>query len=105
MSTKTSLIAVLQTSTNVEKDGVIIQFSSGSTLQTVRSTISKKLGVFVPLEEIVLYNAEKVILEDMDEIRKQQTIYVSVVGGIKTQFPGPKKYPLIGSLYELLPDL
>ncbi|KAI8078481.1 cytochrome P450 [Thamnidium elegans] len=105
MSTKTSLIAVLQTSTNVEKDGVIIQLSGGSTLQTVRTTISKKLGVFVPLDEIMLYNAEKVILEDMEEIRKQQTIYVSVVGGIKTQFPGPRKYPLIGSLYELLPDL
>jgi cytochrome P450/NADPH-cytochrome P450 reductase len=105
MSTKTSLIAVLQSSANVEEDGVIIQLSSGSTLQTVRTNIAKKLGVFVPLEEIVFYSSEKTLLQDMDEIRKQQIIYVSVVGGIKPVIPGPTKYPLVGSLYELLPDM
>lgn len=105
MSEKTSLIAVLQTSTNIEEDGVIIQFSTGTSLQTLRSIIAKKLGVFVSLSEILLYNSENTILQDMEEIRKQKTIFVSVVGGIKTVVPGPRKYPIIGSLYELLPDL
>lgn len=105
MSTKTSLIAVLQISTNVEEDGVIIQLSSSSTLQTVRTNVAKKLGIFTPLEEILFYSSEKILLPDIDEIRKQQIVYVSVVGGIKTSIPGPTKYPLVGSIYELLPDL
>lgn len=105
MPEKTNLVVVLQISKNVEKDGVIVQFSEGSTLQTLRSIISKKLGIFVPLDEIILYDSNRTILEDMEEIHKQQTIYVSVAGGIKTHFPGPRKYPLVGSLYDLLPDL
>lgn len=105
MSEKTSLIAVLQSSTNIEEDGVIIQFSTGTSLQTLRSIIAKKLGIFVPLSEILLYSSENTILQDMGEIRKQKTIFISVVGGIKTVVPGPRKYPIIGSLYELLPDL
>ncbi|KAG2211207.1 hypothetical protein INT47_006326 [Mucor saturninus] len=105
MATRTTLIAVLQNSANYEEDGVTIHFSTGTSIQTFRSMISKNLGVFVPLDDILMYSAENVLLKDMEEIQKQQVIYISVIGGIKTTIPGPRKLPLIGSLYELLPDI
>lgn len=102
---KTTLTAVLQSSANIELDGRTIHFSTGTSIQTFRSMISKKLGVFVPLDEILIYSFENILLKDMEEIQKQEIIYISVLGGIKTTIPGPKKFPLIGSLYELLPDM
>ncbi|ORE13712.1 cytochrome P450 [Rhizopus microsporus] len=70
-----------------------------------RSFIAKRLGLFVPLNEILIYDLKQKELTDMESIRQQEIIYISVLGGIKDKIPGPRKLPFIGNIYDLLPNL
>lgn len=106
--TTTSLIVVLQSSnTDVEKDGQIINFGSGANIDTVRNLAMEKLGVAknIPLGDIILRDASGKMLDGIDQVRQQQVIYLDLKEHVKEVIPGPFKYPFVGSIRELLPNM
>ncbi|KAG2226154.1 hypothetical protein INT45_003299 [Circinella minor] len=107
-NTTTSLIVVLEGSTdNIETNGKIIVFGSGANLNTVRGLAAEKLGIAgtIPLEDIILRTPSGRILEGIDDVRNQQVVHVGLQEHIKDIIPGPRKYPFVGSVREILPDM
>ncbi|KAL4207501.1 hypothetical protein AB4K20DRAFT_1870188 [Rhizopus microsporus] len=88
-----------------DKNGEIIEYTEDTSMPIFRSFIAKRLGLFVPLNEILIYDLKQKELTDMESIRQQEIIYISVLGGIKDKIPGPRKLPFIGNIYDLLPNL
>ncbi|KAI7883714.1 cytochrome P450 [Lichtheimia hyalospora FSU 10163] len=106
--TTTSLIVVLQSSnTDVEKNGQIINFGSGASIDTVRNLAMDKLGIAknIPLGDIILRDASGKMLDGIDQVRQQQVIYLDLKEHVKEVIPGPFKYPFVGSIRELLPNM
>ncbi|KAK4512250.1 uncharacterized protein ATC70_002946 [Mucor velutinosus] len=99
-----SLIVALKGSTNVELDGHIIRIGNGANTNTVRGLAAEKLGLAVPLDEINLETSSGVILTEIEKVKLQQVVYVSYKEQIK-QVPGPRRLPMVGNLYDMLPDL
>ncbi|KAI9255696.1 cytochrome P450 [Phascolomyces articulosus] len=107
-NTTTSLIVVLEGSTdNIEKNGKIIVFGSGANLNTVRGLAAEKLAIAgtIPLDDIILRTSSGKLLEGIDDVRNQQVVHVSLREHIIDIIPGPRKYPFVGSIRELLPDM
>jgi cytochrome P450/NADPH-cytochrome P450 reductase len=100
-----SLIIVIKGSTNVELDGHIIRIGNGANTNTVRALAAEKLGLAVPLDEINLETSSGVILTEIEKVKLQQVVYISYKEQIKDIIPGPRRLPMVGNLYEMLPDL
>lgn len=99
-----SLIVALKGCTNVELEGHIIRIGNGANTNTVRGLAAEKLGLAVPLDEINLETSSGVILTEIEKVKLQQVVYISYKEQIK-QVPGPRRLPMVGNLYDMLPDL
>ncbi|KAI8635908.1 cytochrome P450 [Parasitella parasitica] len=100
-----SLIIVIKGSANVELDGHIIRIGNGANTDTVRGLAAEKLGLAVPLDEIVLETSSGVVLTEIDKVRIQQVVYIGCKEKIQDVIPGPRRLPMVGNLYDMLPDL
>lgn len=101
----TSLIVTLKGTKDIEKDGVIVRFGSGANLDTVRGLAGEKLAIGGASQDLILLDGSDRILDGIDDLRKQQVVYVDLPDRIKQMIPGPKKLPFVGNLYDLLPDV
>lgn len=102
----TSLIVVLEGTKDIEKNGKIIRFATvGANLNTIRGLVAEKLNIIAPLEDIMLLNQNGHLLDDIDQVKNQQVLYISLKEKIKAAIPGPASLPFVGSLYELLPNM
>lgn len=99
-----SLIVALKGCTNIELEGHIIRIGNGANTNTVRGLAAEKLGLAVPLDEINLETSSGVILTEIEKVKLQQVVYISYKEQIK-QVPGPRRLPMVGNLYDMLPDL
>jgi cytochrome P450/NADPH-cytochrome P450 reductase len=105
MSGTTSLIIAVKGSENIEVDGHIIRIGNGANTNTVRNLASEKLGLAIPLDEIILETSTGEVLTEIDRVRSQQIIYINFKEQIKDVIPGPRRLPMVGNLYDMLPDL
>ncbi|KAJ8661380.1 hypothetical protein O0I10_002646 [Lichtheimia ornata] len=105
--TMTSLIVVLQRdSGDIENQGKIINFGSGASVDTVRNLAMEKLGIStIPAKDVLLLDGSGKSIDTMDQIRQQQVVRVDMKEHIKDVIPGPTKYPFVGSIRELLPNI
>jgi cytochrome P450/NADPH-cytochrome P450 reductase len=105
MSDTVSLIIALKGCDNIETDGCIIRLGNGASTNTVRNLASQKLGLLVPLEDLILETSDGKILNDIDRVISQRIIYISLKERIKDVIPGPRRLPMVGNLYDMMPDL
>ncbi|CAO3592069.1 unnamed protein product [Absidia cylindrospora] len=96
----TSLIVTLKGTKDIEKDGQIIRFGSGANLDTVRGLAAEKLAIGGNSQELVLLDGSGRHLDGIDDLRKQQVVYVDLPNHIQDIIPGPKKLPFVGNLYD-----
>lgn len=103
----TSVIVVLERdSTDIENKGKIINFGDGASVDTVRNLAMDKLGIStIPANDVVLLDGSGKPIDTMDQMRQQQVVRVDVKEHIKDVIPGPTKYPFVGSIRELLPNM
>lgn len=103
----TSLIVVLQRdSGDIENQGKIINFGSGASVDTVRNLAMEKLGIStIPAKDVLLLDGSGKSIDTMDQVRQQQVVRVDMKEHIKDVIPGPTKYPFVGSIRELLPNM
>lgn len=105
MSARTlPLIIVLKGTQNLEQDGQIIQIGNGANTNTVRGLAAEKLGLAIPLEDIILETSEGVELTEIDKVKEEKVVYIRPRDKIK-DVPGPRRLPMVGNVYEMLPDL
>jgi cytochrome P450/NADPH-cytochrome P450 reductase len=100
-----SLIVALKGCESIEADGHIISIGNGANTNTVRSLAAEKLGLAVGLDNIILETASGIILTEIEKVRLQQVVYISLVEKIKDTIPGPRRLPMVGNLYDMMPDL
>ncbi|KAI7880495.1 cytochrome P450 [Mucor mucedo] len=105
MSETICLIVALKGCENTETDGHIIRIGNGANTNTVRSLAVEKLGICVPLADIILETSTGEALTEIDRVRAQQVVYINFPEQIKDNIPGPRGLPMVGNLYEMLPDL
>lgn len=105
MAESISLIVVCKGSENVEADGHIISIGNGANTTTVRSLASEKLGLAIPLDDIILETASGDVLTEIEKVRLQQVVYINFIEKIKDTIPGPRRLPMVGNLYDMMPDL
>lgn len=96
MSDTTPLIVVLRDSQSVE-DGQIIQLGKGATIDNIRSLASEKLGLAIPVENIILEASDGQVLTEIEEVRSHPVIYINFKEQIK-KIPSPPKLPMVGNL-------
>ncbi|KAG0168861.1 hypothetical protein DFQ28_004492 [Apophysomyces sp. BC1034] len=101
----TSLIIALKGKSNLEKNGHIIRIENSANLNTFRSLAAEKLGITCSLADMTLENTSGEALTNIDEVRKQQVVFIALKDRIKDVIPGPTKLPYVGNLYDLLPDI
>ena len=101
----TSLIIVLKSTTDLERDGRFIRFSNNFDLNTVRDLIAEKLCILGSTADIQLWNSDGKLIETLDEIKSQEVVYVDHKQKIKDIIPSPPRLPFVGNLYEMLPNL
>lgn len=107
-NTSTSLIVILKRdSKDIEKNGKIINFGSGTSLNTVCELAMEKLGIArnIPSSDIMLLDKSDQPISTIDHLRQQQVVYVDMKNQIKDVVPGPFKYPFVGSVGSLLPHM
>ncbi|KAI8097025.1 cytochrome P450 [Halteromyces radiatus] len=104
MSDTTSLIVALKGSKDLEKTGKIIRFGNGANLDTVRGLAAEKLAIGGNSQDLVLLDGSDRLLDGIDDLRKQQVVYVDLPESVKEIIPGPTKLPFVGNLYEFVPD-
>lgn len=104
MSTTTLIVAIKGTD-NVERDGAIVRLESGASMDTLRSRIAEKLAITNGVEDLILEDANGGSLTTIDQICKQQTIYVNLADQIKLPAVPTGTLPYFGNLYQLLPDM
>lgn len=105
MSEAICLIVALKGCENTENDGHIIRIGNGASTDTVRSLAVEKLGICAPLAEITLETSKGEVLTEIDQIRNQQVVYINYPEQIKDIIPGPRGLPMVGNLYDIMPDL
>ncbi|CAO3649127.1 unnamed protein product [Mucor hiemalis] len=105
MSETISLIVAAKGSANIETDGHIIRIGNGANTNTVRSLAAEKLGLAIPLDDIILETSSGEVLTEIDRVKSQQVVYINFQEQIKDVIPGPPRLPMVGNLYEMLPDL
>jgi cytochrome P450/NADPH-cytochrome P450 reductase len=103
-SLTTSVIVALKGVKNLETDGYIIQIGNGASVNTVRGLAAEKLDLALPLADIILETSTEEILTEIDAVRAQKVIYITFEERIK-DVPGPTRYPLVGNLYDMMPDM
>ncbi|OBZ91248.1 hypothetical protein A0J61_00693 [Choanephora cucurbitarum] len=101
----TSLIIVLKSTTDLERDGRFIRFSNNFNLNTIRDLIAEKLSIIGSTADIQLWNSDGKLIETLDEIKSQEVVYVDHKQKIKDIIPSPPRLPFVGNLYEMLPNL
>lgn len=104
MSETISLIVALKGCNNIEAEGKIIRIGNGANTNTVRSLAAEKLGLAIPLNDIILETSTGVELTEIEMVRLQQVVYIHFHQQIK-EVPGPARLPMVGNLYEMMPDL
>ncbi|GAA5815138.1 hypothetical protein MFLAVUS_008644 [Mucor flavus] len=104
MSETISLIVALKGCNNIEAEGKIIRIGNGANTNTVRSLAAEKLGLAIPLNDIILETSTGVELTEIEMVRLQQVVYIHFHQQIK-EIPGPTRLPMVGNLYEMMPDL
>jgi cytochrome P450/NADPH-cytochrome P450 reductase len=100
-----SLIVVLKGSNCIEEDGRIIRFGSNANTNAIRTMAAEKLDLLVPEDDIVLETATGVLLTEVEMVRLQQVVYVRLNQEIIEVIPGPRGLPVVGNLYEMMPDM
>jgi cytochrome P450/NADPH-cytochrome P450 reductase len=100
-----SLIVALKGNDNIEADGHIITIGNGANTNTVRSLAAEKLGLAIALDDIILETTSGIALTEIEKVRLQQVVYISSVEKIKDVIPGPRRLPMVGNLYDMMPDL
>ncbi|KAI8981092.1 cytochrome P450 [Pilobolus umbonatus] len=100
-----TLIVAFKECKDIEKDGHIIHFHTNSTIDTLRSLAAEKLSVQCNLNDVQLLDEEDHVIDTMDNISQQHVVFVDTKDPIIEVIPGPRKLPIVGSLYEMLPDL
>lgn len=100
-----SLIVALKGSSNIENDGRIIRFGNTADLNIIHKLIAEKLSILGRIDDIVLFDDKDEELVEVDQIKKQQVVYVDLKQHITSAIPGPTGLPFVGALYELLPDM
>ncbi|KAI8368250.1 cytochrome P450 [Radiomyces spectabilis] len=104
MAQSIPLIVALKNASNVAEEGHIIQVGNGASIDTVKSLAAEKLATSAPLADITLEDACGNRLTEIDAVRSQQVVYLSLKEQIKDVIPGPRKLPYVGNLYDLAPD-
>lgn len=105
MSETISLIVAAKGCKNIETDGHIIRIGNGANTNTVRSLAAEKLGLAIPLNDIILETASGEELTEIEKVKSQQVVYINFQEQIKDVIPGPPRLPMVGNLYDMLPDL
>lgn len=98
------LIIALKDTQNIEKDGQIIQIGNGANTNTVRGLAAEKLGLAIPLEDIILETVDGKELTEIEKVKEQNVVYIKPRDKIKN-VPGPRRLPMVGNVYDMLPDL
>lgn len=105
MSETISLIVAIKGCENIESDGHIIRIGNGANTDTVRSLAAEKLGLGIPLVDIILETSAGEVLTEIDRVKSQQVIIINFKEQIKDIIPGPRRLPMVGNLYDMIPDL
>lgn len=105
MSETICLIVALKGCKDTEADGQIIRIGNGANTDTVRSLAAEKLGLNVPLVDIVLETLTGQVLTEIDRVKAQQVVFLNYPEQIKDIIPGSRGLPMVGNLYDMLPDL
>ena len=105
MADSTSLIIAIKGCKDIETDGHIIRIGNGANTNTVRSLASEKLGLAIPMEDILLETSTGEVLTEIDQVKLQQVVYINFAEQVKDVIPGPRRLPMVGNLYEMMPDL
>lgn len=105
MSDYSTLVIALKGCDNIETDGCIIRLKNDADIHTIRTLGSKKLGLAIPLDDIILETSGGETLNDIDRIKLEQVIYINTKDQIK-EVPVPHGLlPYVGDLYSMIPDL
>ncbi|KAI7896669.1 cytochrome P450 [Mucor mucedo] len=104
MSDTISLIVALKGCDNIETEGHIIRVGNGANTDTVRTLAAEKLGLGVALVDIILETTSGEVLTEIERVKSQQVVIINLKEQIK-DIPGPTKLPMVGNLYDMLPDL
>lgn len=104
MSETISLIVALKGCENIETEGHIIRVGNGANTDTVRTLAAEKLGLGVALVDIILETTSGEVLTEIERVKSQQVVIINLKDQIK-DVPGPTKLPMVGNLYDMLPDL
>jgi cytochrome P450/NADPH-cytochrome P450 reductase len=105
MSDTISLIVAIKGTENIEADGHIIRIGNGANTNTVRSLAAEKLSLAIPLDDIILETSTGEVLTEIDRVKLQQVVYINFEEQIKDVIPGPRRLPMVGNLYDMMPDL
>ncbi|ORX53232.1 cytochrome P450 [Hesseltinella vesiculosa] len=74
-------------------------------LDNIRQLAAEALHILVDdTREILLYNSSGRLLGGVDDIWQEQVIYVDLPCHVKDAIPGPTKLPIVGNLYDLMPN-
>ncbi|OBZ85113.1 hypothetical protein A0J61_06837 [Choanephora cucurbitarum] len=105
LAVTTPTIIALKGSQDITSDGRIIEIDGRADLNKVRILAKEKLGISVPLEQILLQAANGTELDEVEKLKAQKVIYVDLKESIKEVFRAPNRLPMIGNLYDVLPDV
>lgn len=105
MSETISLIVAIKGCENIEADGHIIRIGNGASTDTVRTLAAGKLGLGIALADIILETTTGEVLTEIERVKLQQVVIINFKEQIKDVIPGPRRLPMVGNLYEMMPDL
>lgn len=104
MSNYSTLIIALKGCDDIETDGFIIHLEKDADMDVIRTLASEKLGLVVPLDEIIFETSGGEILNDIDSIKSKQVVYATCKEQFKEISRVPR-FPFVGNLYSMVPDL
>jgi cytochrome P450/NADPH-cytochrome P450 reductase len=102
---KTSLIAAIKGTDNVESNGATIKFDNGASMDKLRSLVADNLGIASGHQDLILEDANGNVLSEIDQVRQQEVIYVNLKGQVRLPAVPKRSLPYFGNLYDMLPDL
>ncbi|CAO3680931.1 unnamed protein product [Umbelopsis ramanniana] len=102
---KTSLIAAIKGTDNVESNGATITFDNGASMDKLRSLVADQLGIASGHQDLILEDANGNVLSEIDQVRQQEVIYVNLKDQVRLPAVPKRSLPYFGNLYDMLPDL